>query len=151
SWCIAAFVGKAPLKVLSYGGVCVKALLKVLIYSGVCGKAPLKVLSYSGVCVKAPLKILIYSGVCGKSAAKMRNNVIFDKPACNSSMLNRAIGKASELYVLPSTKHPTTNLHTELVPLFTIVMEDRSVEYIDKFQELGVSKRSYRDLSLPIA
>ncbi|PPD91631.1 hypothetical protein GOBAR_DD11423 [Gossypium barbadense] len=105
--------------------------------------------------------------------------MIFDKPACNSSMLNRAIGKASEFYVLPSTKHPTTNLHTvglrwqplekdeqnltlmamqfetrvwqELVPLFAIVMEDRSVEYIDKFQELGVSKRSYRDLSLPIA
>ncbi|KAK5776219.1 hypothetical protein PVK06_044178 [Gossypium arboreum] len=27
-------------------------------------------------------------------------------------MLNRAIGKASEFYVLTSTIHPTTNLHT---------------------------------------
>ncbi|MFQ6636775.1 hypothetical protein Gotur_012961, partial [Gossypium turneri] len=32
---IAAFVGKVPLKVLIYSGICAKAPLKVLIYSGV--------------------------------------------------------------------------------------------------------------------
>ncbi|MFQ6623687.1 hypothetical protein Gotur_004030, partial [Gossypium turneri] len=34
------------------------------------GKVPLKVLIYSGVCAKVPLKVSIYSGVCVKSAAK---------------------------------------------------------------------------------